>query len=148
MSRKLGFGPRLKCRIVPTRRVKPTWTAKKVGQVACYAAQSGATQEELLEELAKCAPCKGKRRNQREQAQVAQAFAENDAILNDTQKIFVALDVGLGAILLLSRFVPMLRAATVPMTVVKRSAALLTTRIGSRLAANDEIFQLFAREAA
>jgi len=136
-----------KCRRVQFRSKKPVWTAKAVGRVACYARSSGATHDDLLKFLAECAPCK-EQRQRRNSQRLQAALQANNALINDTELILTGLNLAIEGFLLLSRFVPMLKAASIPVTLARRPVAALVTRLRSRKAANDELYELVRREDA
>lgn len=146
-NRKLGFGSRLKCRVVPTRSQPRRWTAKAVGRVACYALEAGVTRDELLEELSRCAPCREKR-EKRNEKRLEMALEANNGLLNDVEIVMTTLDLALDGFLLISRFVPQLRAVGIPVTLARRPIARLVTRIQAQKAANDEMYAQVLREAA
>lgn len=136
------------CYTKPGRNKTRGWTARAVGRVACYARNNGVTAEELLDELSECAPCKGKRRNAREDAKVASALQLANGIMQDSEIILTGIQVGIEGLLLLSRFVPMLKSVAIPAQLAIKPVAGLVRRIKAGRAANDEAFEIVTRRDA
>jgi len=145
--RKLGVGSRQKCFTKPFRSKPRLYSAKDVGRIACKAREAGWTELELLEELSACAPCK-ERRSKRQQARLEQVLALDNAVMGDAELIMKAVDAALQGFLLLSRFVPMLRAQSIILLQVRKPVAAVVTRLGARRAANDELFAQILKEAS
>lgn len=145
-----------KCYEKPNRTAPRVWTAKHVGQVACYAMKHGATRAQIEEEIAKCG--RGEKRQKSSEAQQAmeaaiEALDASDSELNldaDFAKRFLSVTAPLLPIIrfgakFLSRRIGLVGAGII---VIREVASARLKQIAVRTAANDGVKVLLKRAAA
>lgn len=147
MAFKAVGGRHQKCYTVPGRRNPRRVTARAVGSMACYARRAGVTIDELTEALEECAPCR-QRRRKREDERLRRTLERANGVLSDCDLVLQGIQIAADAMLLLSRFVPVLRLPAAGLKVAIRPVATIRREIFSARAANDEAISFLVREAA
>lgn len=120
------------CFYRPFRSQRRVWTAKKAGQAVCYARREGATNEELREAFGDCFQCEGERRQDPTRLRLpTQGLQRAVAALQLANTLIQGLEVGIRAVVLLSRLVPLpaVKAASVPLLGVQRQLGIVRVEV-------------------
>lgn len=135
----------LRCRFIPNRARKRTFTARDVGRIACEALKDGETLGELRKQLERCVPCDddGENRNR-----LLKALQENMAAIEVGLTVIVAVGIVLSGVSTIGRFVPQLRSLVLVSGALAGRVSAARVLLQRQQAANQALFKIVQQEAA